>query len=164
MNFTGSDIFASKLDGMKLTAVESTGALQYKRKMESLLSSRSSSFMRDPTDGDEEDNVQQGSGDHHNNCTYKSQHRLSSGDGSKDGYNDDSASSYIEESPVYYTRLDTAKSCQSGSGSRNDFSTGMSGNEELSPNDRETLYSWIGDIPLSKPVKHFQRDFSDGGK
>jgi len=34
--------------------------------------------------------------------------------------------------------------------------------EELDPSKLETLYSWIDEVPLSRPKKSLTRDFSDG--
>jgi hypothetical protein len=34
---------------------------------------------------------------------------------------------------------------------------------ELDERSLEKLYSWVDDIPLSRPKKNLTRDFSDGG-
>ena len=32
----------------------------------------------------------------------------------------------------------------------------------LSPQELETVYAWVDEVPLSRPKKNFARDFSDG--
>lgn len=34
---------------------------------------------------------------------------------------------------------------------------------ELTEEEVQSLYSWIDDIPISKPKRNITRDFSDGG-
>ena len=35
---------------------------------------------------------------------------------------------------------------------------------ELGEDSLQELYTWIDEIPLSRPKKNFARDFSDGGR
>ena len=45
----------------------------------------------------------------------------------------------------------------SGSGGSGNFET------ELDETALQELYTWIDEIPLSRPKKNISRDFSDGG-
>jgi len=36
--------------------------------------------------------------------------------------------------------------------------------DDMSDEDFQNLYSWIDEVPLSRPKRNITRDFSDGGK